>query len=355
MFASGNGSRVLTDGDAKLLSIRIAHIGEHSGYHCLTRYVGEPITIGGTRWASGRLSRWLTVGLCTLARVPWYSPGSFALEVRGGATMLSSRGLIYHVLQADNDLWLTPLLATLTKNRVIGTVHQPPSEIERAGGPWANWSRLDKIVTVSRHQAAYLQSVLPGSQVEFVPHGVDTDFFTPPPDRAPTLDRAKILCVGKHLRDFDVLERVVMQLSRRAAGCRFTLIGLPANLVNRFRQLGATCPVGLSDHDLRDAYRSADIMVLPLKESTANNALLEAMACGLPTVVSAVGGVLDYVVAGSAVLVPAGDAAAMSEAVVDLLENGSQYRSISLLARQQAMRFRWEDVGEQMRDLYASV
>jgi glycosyltransferase involved in cell wall biosynthesis len=65
----------------------------------------------------------------------------------------------------------------------------------------------------------------------------------------------------------------------------------------------------LRDEDLREVYRRADLLVLPLLDSTANNGLLEGLACGLPAIVTDVGGVREYTRDTFADLVPVGDAA----------------------------------------------
>src|SRR5215211_2171884 len=191
-------------GEVRLVGIQYSHMGRHSGYHCLMDYVGTPLTLPVRRWGHSRLNAALTTVLCKAAGMPWYSPGAFAVELRTALSMSRSRGRsLFHVLQAESDLWLSTEVASMTGDRVIGTVHQPPGEIERAGGPWKSWSGLATVVTVSSCQVDYLRSILPGVPVVFVPHGVDARFFTPPAPRAdlrPLHDPLRILSVGRHLR-----------------------------------------------------------------------------------------------------------------------------------------------------------
>ena len=88
---------------------------------------------------------------------------------------------------------------------------------------------------------------------------------------------------------------------------------------------------------------------------TANNALLELMACGRPVVVSDVGAVIDYT-AGSAVhLVPEGDVQAMVMAVGALLGDASQRQREGQANRNHAVAtLAFEPIAARMRAIYAT-
>jgi glycosyltransferase involved in cell wall biosynthesis len=94
---------------------------------------------------------------------------------------------------------------------------------------------------------------------------------------------------------------------------------------------------------------------MPLHEATANNAILESMACGLPLVVSDIGGIGDYVSPDCGILVRPHDARNMAEAVLDLLSAPSERQRMAEQARAQALRFAWPQIIDQLRSVYTAI
>jgi glycosyltransferase involved in cell wall biosynthesis len=76
------------------------------------------------------------------------------------------------------------------------------------------------------------------------------------------------------------------------------------------------------------------------------------LACGLPIVTTAVGGMLDYVDPSCAVLVGAGDARGMADAVLGLAAERTLRRDMGRRSRARALSFDWGRVAEQMLGLY---
>ncbi len=97
------------------------------------------------------------------------------------------------------------------------------------------------------------------------------------------------------------------------------------------------------------------MMVLPLTDSTANNALLEGIACGLPLVTTDNGGSRDYVDESCACLLPLGDADGMAEAVLKLADDVTLRNAMGASARARALTFSWENVIGQMVELYREL
>ena len=87
-------------------------------------------------------------------------------------------------------------------------------------------------------------------------------------------------------------------------------------------------------------YRAADVFVLPSYSEGVPNVLLESIACGLPFVASAVGGVPEIAHPRFDRLTPAGDAAALAQALEEILSlpAGSRERPITTLTPERFAR-----------------
>lgn len=69
-------------------------------------------------------------------------------------------------------------------------------------------------------------------------------------------------------------------------------------------------------------YQAADLYIHPARADTFPNTVLEALACGIPVVASAVGGISEQVMEGkTGFLVPVGDAWTMAKRIVELLSD----------------------------------
>lgn len=110
--------------------------------------------------------------------------------------------------------------------------------------------------------------------------------------------------------------------------------------------------------DVSQYLRAADLLALPSRAEGMSNALLEAMACGLPVVATDLPGnreVLDGErVTG--ILVPAGDPVALSEALGALVASSALRREVGGAARQRTLeRFGIDRVGAQYLSLYEEL
>ncbi|MCI4337484.1 MAG: glycosyltransferase family 4 protein [Thermoplasmata archaeon] len=89
--------------------------------------------------------------------------------------------------------------------------------------------------------------------------------------------------------------------------------------------------------DLPALYRSADLYVQPSRREPFGMAALEAMACGLPVIASATGGLADLVEDGTnGLLVPPSDAEGLGAAIARLAGDDELRRRMGRASRQRA-------------------
>lgn len=217
---------------------------------------------------------------------------------------------------------------------------------------------LDGVVVVASNQIAFFSNLVGPERVFFVPHGIDTATFMPG-EHEPDGDNPTVLCVGQTLRDFDTFYEVARALGDRAPKVRFLLIAHPTGIESDLAKLRSLknfeFRTGIGELGLIQAYQRSQLLFLPLLDSTANNALLEGMSCGLPIVATDVGGVRDYVDESSVALIPRSDSIAAAEAVMELLEDECKRRQWGEANRKHALSFDWLVVAEEMKRVYEQV
>lgn len=198
-----------------------------------------------------------------------------------------------------------------------------------------------------------------------IPNGVDTAFFRPPvqrPDSGETPFR--ILFVGRFqeqknlgwlLREFAILDR---ELPDRLT---LDLVGsgpLEASLKNLAEKLGIASRLRwhgwTSRADLRAFYQAASVLVNPSRYEGMPNVVLEAMACGLPVVASAVAGNDAVVRDGeTGFLVPLDDPESLRTALRRLQADPVRACTLGRAARVRAeTEFSWSRVAQSYLELF---
>ena len=81
---------------------------------------------------------------------------------------------------------------------------------------------------------------------------------------------------------------------------------------------------------------------------------LEAMACGVPVVATAVPAVAE-VTAGAALLVPVGDRAALGAAIAEILDNEVERERLIVAGRRRAAVFSWARCAAGVAALYGDA
>jgi glycosyltransferase involved in cell wall biosynthesis len=109
--------------------------------------------------------------------------------------------------------------------------------------------------------------------------------------------------------------------------------------------------------DVSTILPAMDAFILSSKTESFSNAILEAMAAGLPVIATDVGGNPESVLHGeTGLLVPKENPEAMAKAMVELFNNPSKAASMGISGKKRVqIFFSWENSFRNLRNLYFSV
>lgn len=332
---------------------RVPHLDSESGYEQVRRYLADKTTVAYLEpWRPRALPEPVVRRLGTRRRASFYEPASVPIELAGARGLLARRHDIVHVLSGEAHYWYLAMLPPYRRGALVATFHQPPSvfaQVWRPRRPRLRLRALDAIVATSTAQRDYLAGLAGPDRVTFVPLGANCFYFRPGP--APGKQHLEVLSVGSWLRDGATLRATFERIAARRSDVRLRVIAGEGHLRALRGIPGVRLESGISSAGLLDAYRSADVFLHVVADSTGNTALLEALACGVPVVATDTGGTRDYVDDSCAVVLPP-DPARLANAVIGLLDDDAARMELGEAAREHALRFDWPHVAWSLLQVY---
>jgi glycosyltransferase involved in cell wall biosynthesis len=184
--------------------------------------------------------------------------------------------------------------------------------------------------------------------VQVILHGVDSEFFRPAGSRRKAAG-FRCITVGHWLREWNVLRDIAGILTDMT----FDIV------TDRETDFGGLANVcihrGLDDVALAELYRTSDALLLPLLDSTANNALLEGIASGLPVVATDLPAVRAYLPDGCRFLVPNNAVDGFVTALRALQREVSLREAMGNNSRIRAQELAWPRLVREYEALYTRV
>jgi glycosyltransferase involved in cell wall biosynthesis len=279
----------------KILHLRekVPWFGGHSGYEQLTGHLPAQQQVWTVKPRRGQLARYLGSSYARLHGR--YGRGATDLsELEFRLQRRLRRPDASHILYLEHHLELLNVYPKSCKD-LIGTVHVPASVWKPEQCQLL--SHLNLAIALYQRDIPFFEQFVGSGRVRFIHHGADIEFFKPDLSRLPRPPR--ILYSGVYLRNEAMLVRVVKQLSEKMKELRFDLL-VPLHhrksqvLAPLLEHPAVTWHAGLNDEELRALYKRSHLMLLPMNDSGANTAVVEALTSGLPVVTTDVGGIRDY-------------------------------------------------------------
>jgi glycosyltransferase involved in cell wall biosynthesis len=272
---------------------------------------------------------------------------------------------IAHSFDFYSNLMMIPIARAFRVPVVIGSHRQIGDLLTpRQFRAQAMCFRLcDRVVCNSRAAASCLLAHgLPERKVAVIGNGLPDEAFTPAEPvlpRLPNVVRAGMIARMNHpVKNHPAFLRAAAEVASRQPTVEFLLAGdgpLRPELERQVVRLGLKGRVlFLGDsRDIPAVLAALDILVVPSSSESLSNAILEAMAAGVPVVATAVGGTPELVVEGeTGLLAPAGSDEALVAAMERFLTQPSLRSDCSTRAREFV---RSHFAGESVRDQYCRL
>jgi glycosyltransferase involved in cell wall biosynthesis len=174
-----------------------------------------------------------------------------------------------------------------------------------------------------------------GNRAMELPLGLDSELFRPGPTSVRQelgwSDRDFVIgFVGRLalIKGVDLLATAFGQISRVMPHARLLMVGGGEEEQRIRAVLSRECAQGIvhlqpsmSQHQLPRWYRAMDVLAMPSRYETMSNAVLEAMACGVPFVASEVGGSKDLAKTNAGWLFQPESVSSLSELLRTIMES----------------------------------
>jgi glycosyltransferase involved in cell wall biosynthesis len=224
------------------------------------------------------------------------------------------------------------------------------------------WRKAALLVACSEGLKERALRFLPDVSIDVIPNGVDLDRFSPA-EKAESSDMLRLATVGRLsvTKRVEILIDAVQILHKEGYNIHLTIVG-GGKSEQKLRQIVSES--NLSDiveiagrveaEKMPQIYCQNDIFISASMQEGMSNAMLEAMASGLPIITTRCEGV-EELIKDNGFIVENAQAEQIAEAVKRLAEDRETYRYMSIAARQQAEKFSWNSVAERYLKIYESL
>lgn len=339
-----------------------SHWGPHSGFNQFLKYIDRDRFNLQIHSASdgdddfpiqSRLLRSWLRKFVQRRGMKWYKLSDLSAEIKALIKCVLIEIDIVHFLDGEHSVQFLPRVLknmNYKKPRIVATFHQPPEILETLVIKEVI-SKLDLITVVSSEQKSFFKSFIDEDKIRLIMHGIDIDYFRPKKNKSYD-GKFKCLTVGHHLRDFSVVNDVAPKLKDHSE-IEFIIVSSNTKEIKRSHNIKIY--KALDDKALLHLYQQSDVLFLPLLNSTANNALLEGIACGLPVISTDLPSIKAYLPGREAILIKDNKSSDFVQSILRLYKNHTLRQNMSREARKRAEELDWRNITSQFESIYSEL
>lgn len=272
----------------------------------------------------------------------------FAWEM--GVPLVASWHTNVHEYAARRMRWLTRRLSTRT-----GAATERGVE---AGSLWtaSQFYKQARVLYAPNDELCALLERTTGKPCRLMQRGVDTEMFSPAhrtrTDESVVLGYVGRLSVEKNVALLAGVERELAAMG--VTGVRFLIVGHGDEEASLRAELREADFAGvLRGSELAQAYANMDVLVFPSHTDTFGNVVLEALASGVPAVVTPDGGPKFIVRDGETGFVTRDDG--FAAAIATLARERGRLAEMRTRAREYALGCSWDAVFDRVYDGYQAA
>ena len=222
------------------------------------------------------------------------------------------------------------------------------------------WSGAAAVVANSHGLQSLALEFMPGLDIGVIPNGIDTERFHPVEGRDAAVPlQALTVCRLIGRKRIDLLIGAVARARELGLSIELTVAG-DGNLMGQLQRLAKDLGVaervhfmgGVPPEQMPQLYRQSDLFIMSSAHEGMSNAMLEAMASGLPIVTTRCEGV-DELIADNGRVVDGPDG--LVQALQALARDPGRRREMGAASRSQAERFTWSAVADRYVQYYQRV
>jgi len=224
------------------------------------------------------------------------------------------------------------------------------------------WSGAAAVVANSRGLRNLALQFMPDLNIIVIPNGIDIEKFHPAEKKG--LNKPiQVLTVCRLItrKRIDLLIKAVGQAKKAGQNIQLNIAG-EGNLMDKLQQLAQTS--GIADsinfmgrvpaEQMPELYRRNDIFVMCSAHEGMSNAMLEAMASGLPIITTACEGA-EELIDNNGIIVEQPRETDIAAAIKRISEDQQVFSSMAAAARKRAALFSWSSVAEKYLECYQKI
>ncbi|MBI2410432.1 MAG: glycosyltransferase family 4 protein [Candidatus Kerfeldbacteria bacterium] len=224
------------------------------------------------------------------------------------------------------------------------------------------WKKATDVVANSQSLADLAHKSMASLEIPVIPNGVDTEIFYP--FSASTAEenkkKVRILCVSRLIerKGIDILIKSFAEIQSSFPQTELEIVG-DGNIRVELEALTQALQLSKRVHfhgnmersELPEIYRQADIFVLPSHNEGMSNTVLEAMASGLPLIITNTGDA-EALASGNGIIIEKNNQTQLTAALTQLLRDAKLRQTYASASRIKSLLYSWQQAADEYKKMY---